>query len=235
MTISHGSACVAIRATRKILPAPWRAHRRKPNTQRQCSIGGVYDFPARPSLSGLEQSVFWVPEADTSVVHIGPAPDLTLADPRFLADIRATHEQASIEGLHIACFTESGHVQLIVIPGLKPDQPIGAIVPLDAYGLDRIQALIRLWKSLHGLSVPPDTRMTAQQRRRLKNMLRAVDGRMNDADYRQIAEVIFGVERVAADPWKTSALRDVVLDLVKDGYAMIDGGYRKLLRHRRRS
>ncbi|GKX34094.1 MAG: hypothetical protein MnENMB40S_17120 [Rhizobiaceae bacterium MnEN-MB40S] len=76
--------------------------------------------------------------------------------------------------------------------------------------------------------------MTAQQRRRLKNMLRAVDGRMNDADYREIAEVIFGVERVATEPWKTSALRDAVLDLVKDGLAMIDGGYRKLLRHRRR-
>ncbi|CAM3245159.1 Uncharacterized conserved protein [Paracoccus aminovorans] len=77
--------------------------------------------------------------------------------------------------------------------------------------------------------------MTAQQRRRLKNMLRAVDGRLNDAEYREIAEVIFGVERVSADPWKTSALRDVVLDLVKDGFAMINGGYRKLLRHRRRS
>lgn len=76
--------------------------------------------------------------------------------------------------------------------------------------------------------------MTAYQRRRLKNMLRAVDGRMNNADYRQIAEVIFGVERVAADPWKTSSLRDAVLDLVNDGLAMINGGYRKLLRYRRR-
>lgn len=126
-------------------------------------------------------------------------------------------------------------MRLIVLPGLKPDQPIGAIVPLDAYGLDRIQALIRLWRTLHGHTVPPDSRLTAQQRRRLKSMIRAVDGRMNDADYREIAEVIFGVERVGADPWKTSALRDAVLDLVKDGFAMIDGGYRKLLRHRRRS
>ncbi|MCG7507866.1 DUF2285 domain-containing protein [Mesorhizobium retamae] len=108
-------------------------------------------------------------------------------------------------------------------------------MPLDAHGLDRIQAFTRLWRSLHGLSVPSDTRMTVQQRRRLKNMLRAVDGRMNGADYREIAKVIFGVERVAHDPWKTSALRDAVLDLVKDGFAMIDGGYRKLLRHRRRS
>lgn len=132
-------------------------------------------------------------------------------------------------------FTESGRLHLIALTGLRPDQPIAAVIPIDAYSLDRIQALTRLWRSLHGLSPSPDTRMTAQQRRRLKNMLRAVDGRVNDADYREIAEVIFGVERVAADPWKTSALRDAVLDLVKDGFAMVDGGYRKLLRHRRRS
>ncbi|NNM73212.1 DUF2285 domain-containing protein [Enterovirga aerilata] len=106
---------------------------------------------------------------------------------------------------------------------------------MDAHSLDRVQSLIRLWRSLHGLSVPQDSRMTAQQRRRLKNMLRAADGRLHNADYREIAEAIFGVERVASDPWKTSALRDAVLDLVKDGFAMIDGGYRKLLRHRRRS
>lgn len=167
-------------------------------------------------------------------MHIGPAPTLTPTDPRFLADIQSEHEQTSIEGTHIAYLTASGRLRLIVLPGLKPDEPIGAFVSLDAQGLDRIQAFTRLWRSLHGFSVPQDTRMTAQQRRRLKNMLRAVDGHMNDADYRQIAEVIFGVERVAADPWKTSALRDAVLDLVKDGYAMIDGGYLKLLRHRRR-
>lgn len=107
------------------------------------------------------------------------------------------------------------------------------MVPLDARGLDRIEELTRLWRSLHGRPVPPDRRLTPQQRRRLKNMIRAADGRMNNADYREIAEVIFGVERVASIPWKTSALRDTVFDLVKDGFAMIDGGYRKLLRRRR--
>ena len=118
--------------------------------------------------------------------------------------------------------------------GLAADAPISAIVPLDARGLDRIDTLTRLWLSLHGHRVPGDKRITAYQRRRLKNMLRAVDGRTNAAEYRQIAEVIFGIERVAADPWKTSPLRDAVFDLVKDGFAMINGGYRKLLRFRRR-
>lgn len=167
-------------------------------------------------------------------MHIGPSPNMALTEPRFPSDLLPSRQGTAIEGLHLSCAVETGHIHLILLNSLERDQPISAHVPLDALGLDRIEALTRLWRSLHGHKVPPNTRMTAQQRRRLKNMLRAVDGRMNDADYREIAEVIFGVERVASEPWKTSALRDAVLDLVKDGFAMIDGGYRKLLRHRRR-
>lgn len=155
-------------------------------------------------------------------------------DPRFPSDLHSSRQQPAANGLHLSYETGTGRIHLILLGNIEPEQPISAHVPLDAVGLDRIESLTRLWRNLHGHKVPPDTRMTAQQRRRLKNMLRAVDGRMNDADYREIAEVIFGVERVAAEPWKTSALRDAVLDLVKDGFAMINGGYRKLLRHRRR-
>lgn len=160
---------------------------------------------------------------------------MALTDPCVLDDLQPILQRASLEGLHLVISTQSGRLHLIARAGIEAGQPIAAIIPLDASGLDRIEALTRLWRRLHGFSVPPDTRMTAQQRRRLKNMLRAVDGRMHKADYREIAEVIFGVERVAGDPWKTSPLRDVVIDLVRDGVAMIEGGYRKLLRHRRRS
>jgi len=66
-------------------------------------------------------------------------------------------------------------------------------------------------------------------------MLQAVDGRAAGASYREIAEAIYGAPRVASDPWKTSALRDATIDLVKDGLSLIAGDYRRLLRHRRRS
>ena len=65
-------------------------------------------------------------------------------------------------------------------------------------------------------------------------MLQAVDGHHEGASYREIAERIFGAERVANAPWKTSAIRDATIDLVKDGVALIAGGYRALLRRRRR-
>ncbi len=64
-------------------------------------------------------------------------------------------------------------------------------------------------------------------------MLQATDGRMNGAPYRAIAGAIFGDDRVAVEHWKTSTLRVTTSTLVKDGMAMIAGGYRTLLRHRR--
>ena len=48
-----------------------------------------------------------------------------------------------------------------------------------------------------------------------------------------IAGVMFGIDRVASEHWKTSALRDATTALVRDGLAMIAGDYRALLRHRR--
>ncbi|CAL8980541.1 hypothetical protein RHODGE_RHODGE_01379 [Rhodoplanes serenus] len=65
-------------------------------------------------------------------------------------------------------------------------------------------------------------------------MLQAVDGHNEGASYREIAEAIFGPARISEMPWKTSPLRDVTIDLVKDGLSLIDGGYRALLRRRRR-
>src|SRR5579885_638255 len=111
---------------------------------------------------------------------------------------------------------------------------LAALVPMGADGLDRIEAVARLWRAINGRDVPADARLTSQQRRRLRRMLQAVDGRHEGASYREIAEAIFGAARVADAPWKTSALRDATIDLVKDGLALIAGGYRSLLRRRRR-
>ncbi|WP_152558397.1 DUF2285 domain-containing protein [Devosia sp. LC5] len=157
------------------------------------------------------------------------------ASPKSRSDLLETIRRDAPEGTHLQLAILSSAIHIIVLASPEADQPLAAIVPLDADGLDRIAALDRLWRRLHHLPVPVDARLTQQQRRRLKLMLRAVDGRMNHATYREIADTIFGAARVADDPWKTSALRDATRDLVRDGLAMIAGGYLKLLRHRRRS
>ncbi|WP_334147095.1 DUF2285 domain-containing protein [Hyphomicrobium sp.] len=125
--------------------------------------------------------------------------------------------------------------RLLLIGTISLDQSLAALIPLDVDLLDRLDAVGHLWRMIQGKRVPPDSRLTAQRRRRLRHMLQAVDGRAAGASYREIAEAIYGAPRVASDPWKTSALRDATIDLVKDGLSLIAGDYRRLLRHRRRS
>nr|WP_115063585.1 DUF2285 domain-containing protein [Agrobacterium tumefaciens] len=146
-----------------------------------------------------------------------------------------TVERADDDGTHFVFEAGGQTIRLLRLAGVQPETPLAALVPLDPDGFDRTEAIDRLLRALLGRVVPDDRRLTAQQKRRHRHMLQATDGRMNGATYRDIAGVIFGVDRVASDPWKTSALRDATTALVKDGLAMIAGGYRTLLRHRRRS
>ncbi|WP_341992003.1 DUF2285 domain-containing protein [Azorhizobium sp. AG788] len=105
---------------------------------------------------------------------------------------------------------------------------------MDADLMGRVEALNRFWRTVEGRPPLPDTRMTLQQRHRLRSMMLAADGRANRASYRDIAVALFGAVRATSEPWKTSSLRDRVIGLVKGGRALIIGGYMKILRHRRR-
>lgn len=124
---------------------------------------------------------------------------------------------------------------MIVLPGASLQAPLAALVPLGDDALGHIEAATRFWRALNNRPPAKDTRTTTQQRRRLRLMLRAADGREHGASYREIANTIYGEARVSADSWKTSPLRDTVIGLVESAIAMIGGGYFQLLRHRRRS
>ena len=108
--------------------------------------------------------------------------------------------------------------------------PLAAVIPLDATLPARLAALSRLWRSLARSDPLSDDPVTPQRRTRMKAMLRALDGRIDGAAYRDIAVALYGAARVAAAPWKSSALRDTTLRLVRDGRAMASGGYQALLR-----
>lgn len=147
--------------------------------------------------------------------------------------LRVRSERHSPEG-HYALSATDRPVQLLVLPERDPKGPIAAIIPLDADTFGRIEALTRFWRVTQGRPTVTDTRLTPAQRARLRRMIQAVDGRASGASYREIAIVVFGAARVAETPWKTSSLRDIVIGLVEDGRALIEGGYLRLLRHRRR-
>lgn len=198
------------------------------------SAAGACDFAARPGISASDQPVFWSEAADTAVLRLvtGLAPlragSVTLRT--FLSgDVKLAPDE-----LHVLLRNIAPDLHLVADASLAPDDQLVVLIPLDRDGLDRVAALDRLLRHLAGYRVPPDQRITAQQRRRLKVMLRAADARQHRASQREIAQVLFGVDRVAEEQWQSSPLRDTVRDLIRDGAAMIAGGYLRLLRFRRR-
>lgn len=108
-----------------------------------------------------------------------------------------------------------------------------ALVPLGLDGFDRIEAVRRLLSSLHGRAVPADTRLTRQQRQRQRRMLQAIDGHRAGATQQEIAQVLLHIGRLNREEWQASSARHAIASLLRDARALIAGGYRKLLRHRR--
>jgi len=195
------------------------------------STGGC-DFPARPSRSALQQQVVWSPQSDPAVLFLTARPNFLPSSSNSLADRFAAGRDGP-EGAYAGL--PEHDLQLLFLPGISAHDQLAAVVPIDDDILDRIDALTRLARAW--LQRPPlrDTRMTAEQRRRFRLKLRAADGRMNGATYRDIAIAIYGAARIDTDPWKTSPLRDAVIAFAEAGLALIDGGYLHLLRHRRRT
>jgi len=185
-----------------------------------------------PRESALGKPVCWSPKVDPAVLVITRTPDLF--EPKIPLDIPVTLTQKSVGGLNAVSVFDDCVFNVIFAARSKPTGACTALLPIDEDCLSRIETLTRFWRALHGRTVPPDTRMTSQQRRRIRLMMQAFDGRANDATYREIADMIYGASRVAADAWKTSALRDGTIALVKDGKAMVEGEYLQFLKHRRR-
>jgi hypothetical protein len=196
-------------------------------------VGGCA-FAVDPSLGANDVTVFWAPEVDPGTVILTTVPLAPNIESITARDLDAGAARIGSDGLSIIHSHGPGAVHLLLAAEASSASPLVALVSLGADGLDRIEAVSRLWRAVNGRRVTADARLTRQQRRRLRRMLQAVDGHHEGASYREIAEAIFGSARVAEAPWKTSALRDATIDLVKDGLALIAGGYRSLLRRRRR-
>ncbi|WP_421871889.1 DUF2285 domain-containing protein [Nitratireductor rhodophyticola] len=185
-------------------------------------------------MTAEQATIFWSPDAHTSSVLLERLPGFLSAHGNLHAALLEFDARDDALGTHFAHPAGSRTFHLLRLPGTDDNAPLAALIPLDASGLDRIEATAQLLHALLDRRVGSDGRLTDQQRRRARHMLQAVDGHKQGASYREIAEAVYGVERIRAEHWKTSALRDSVIGLVKGGRAMIAGGYRRLLRHRRK-
>lgn len=178
----------------------------------------------------------WLPQDDTSIVILTEAPK-ELAGVLARAHITGGGFQASDdEGEREPQYRYAlGNGQRIQIADYAETESAEvAVIPLGLDGFDRIEAIRRLLSALHGRAIPPDTRLTRQQRTRLRKMLQAIDGDRDGATQQEIAQVLFNIGHLDRDEWQASSARHGVKALLRDARVMIAGGYRKLLRHRRR-
>ena len=174
-----------------------------------------------------------MPAEDTSAIFLGPAPSGLSPD----ADLQSTLNAASrIDDDEDVLLYDLGNGQRVQIDRgttAPIGQPLAAIIPLNREGFDRLEAVSRLLASLHGRAIRPDTRLTAQQRMRSRRMLQCFDGHRDGATQQEIAQVVFHTAPLDRHEWQESSARHSVKSLLRDARAMIAGGYRALLRHRR--
>jgi hypothetical protein len=161
-------------------------------------------------------------------VILVPAPEGFESAYRFetLADLSPLTERLCV-------VNDAGGAHHLWVQGLQPTLPMAALVPLDETVLLRLAGLLRFKRRLDRQpagTLPPAWRITARLRTRLLCMIRALDGHLEGASYRQIALALYGSEAVARFPWKTSSVRGQTIRLVTDAVAMMNGGYRKFLR-----
>jgi hypothetical protein len=195
---------------------------------------GGYDFKHTldPAQNG---AALWIPQALPSVVTLTKLPD-GLADPRLGLDARglqsllATGDDDQVVELRGA--------QLRIHRENKVGAPVAVLLPLDQLFDIRAAAALRLWRALTGRT--PGLvlgALTPERRGRLILALRALDGRLERATYPEIAAVLFDTAPISKRDWISHELRDQTGRLVRLGFAMMRGGYRRLLLHpyRRRS
>jgi hypothetical protein len=197
------------------------------------SIGG-WSFEADPDQSFLEQTIFWAPEAVPTIVPVRPAVIVSSPHTHIRLDLNDLNESQLRQG-------PDGWHAVLHLRGVEhriwfKDVPVVAAaytveLPLDRDFEFRAGAGMRLWRGLNGRpqGASPHA-ISAHRRRRIALALRASDARADGATYREIAEVLLPAQRIVKREWRTHEVRDRIVRLVKTGFALVQGGYRALLR-----
>jgi hypothetical protein len=195
----------------------------------QSGAGGC-DFAADPTLRATEADVFWLPDVRASIVILAATPAESAAlsfAPSDWPGLRA--RRAVHDGEHLILRSGRDEHQLWLPDPPQEGSSLAAVIPLDEATLQRADAAMRFWRHTTGQRVRADP-SSHTRRARIDKALRALDGHLHGVTYRVIAESLFSPARIAAEPWKTASLRDTTIRLVRNGVALMRGGYRNFLR-----
>ena len=191
-------------------------------------------FIRDPNLPAESDPLLWRPELLPLSLTLVAAPDgYPEAHGPLPRDVDAARLRLQrADGLHLLIEDTDGDHRLW-LPSASASDKLAATVVLDDRFALRIAALIRFQRRLEGRPtgpLPKAWRITPRHLRRLALMLRALDGHLARASYREIADALFGSEAVTRYAWKTSSIRGQTIRLVKDAVRTMKGGYRRLLR-----
>ncbi len=199
----------------------------KPRWMRSPGAGG-YDFACGMDANG-RNAPLWTPLALPSVVPLTGLP-ADLADPKFRLPGSAL-DIATGSGDADRVIEHHGTTLRVHLHQDGAGQP-AVLLPLDQLFEIRASAAVRLWRCLSGRNPGGDPATLTQARRdRLTLGLRALDGRLENASYRDIAAALLAAPEISGRAWKSHDLRDRAIRLVKFGLGMMRGGYRSLLLH----
>ena len=163
------------------------------------------------------------------MVILGPEPKV-LKSGRPPRPFDLGHIERDEHGIHgVVQLSPVDRIQVLATGG----PPMAAVIPLDTDGFARLDAVYRLLAAIHGRRIPPDKRLTPQQRGRARHMLRAFDAARDGATQLDIARILFRTGALSRDEWQASSVRHAIKTLLRDARAMVAGGYRRLLRPRR--
>jgi hypothetical protein len=152
-----------------------------------------------------------------------------------LVDLTAGDLRRASDGWHAVLRIRGAEHRLWLAEPPTMSMSYAAVLPLDSDFEVRAHAARRLWRAIHGRALGPAFHeLSPQRRERLILAVRALDGRMDGGTYRGIAEVLFSKTRIPERAWKTHDLRNRTIRLVQSGLALMRGGYRELLRNRRK-
>lgn len=196
------------------------------------SVGGC-DFAMDPEADGLKTSVVWTPAADPATILLTSSPIVSAG--ALAAETLRIEDRATSESITRVVLADDTPFPAFMLSDAMAGKPLAAVVPLDDDMLDRLAALGRFWAGMLRPPVPLDDRLTPQRRRRLQQMLRVIDGRQAGNTYRSIAQALFPKHRIDPAAWAGDALRETIIRLARDGFKLVDGGYRTILRRPRRS
>ena len=180
-----------------------------------------------PSIRADRAITVWLPQVDPRLavltrlpVALFAGPHLAAADPSLIASVA--------EGDYLDLLALAPSNGALLLSG-QPDGAVAFVLAFDGLFDERIETARRL----HRLLVrrrPPSASLTPYRRRRLKLALRALDGSLVGADYRAIAEALFGEHVPSGRDFRDASLRAQAIRLVRYGVQLMRGGYLDLLR-----